>query len=80
MEISATQPASRRIKFSERITSRDSTDGKNDAFLTDFDKKMQGRSPEIGVPEMKANFGKTGERKQNSEDRQARLAKVEGVI
>ena len=40
---------------------------------------MQDIKPEIGFRKMGANFGKTGVGKQNSEGRQARLSKVDGV-
>ena len=35
--------------------------------------------PEIGFPKMETNFAKSRDRKQNSEARKARLAKVEAV-
>ena len=40
---------------------------------------MQGAKPRIGFQEMETNFGKLGERKKNSEERQTRLARVGGL-
>ena len=40
--------------------------------------KRTGRS-EIGLPKTKSNVGQKGERRQTFEEKQARLAKVEGI-
>ena len=77
--ISAARPKSRPTKFSEKITSIRIYQGQEKRTSNQSRGEMQGANPRISSQPMKTNFGITCDRKQNSEERQARLAQVDGV-
>ena len=75
MGISTTQLKSMHTKFTERKTLKGNTKEKNRALLNNSGGNA-GIPTRNQLPENGSEFGETGERKQNSEERQARLAKV----
>ena len=76
--ISATQPKSGMCKVSAKDNIGRNTNGENRALLSNFE-KMQGRKPKTGFLN-ESEIWKTGDVEQNSEERQARIAKVEGLV
>ena len=76
--ISATRPKSGPIKSTGGIAKRRYR-GKEPRTFKQFRGKMHGGGPKIVFRKMRANLGKTGAMKQNLEERQARLSKVDGV-
>ena len=79
MGISATDPISGRLKFLGYRILLENTKEKSHALSNNFGEKCNG-GPEIGFAENGNNFGKPGDRKQNSEGRQGRLAKFGGLV